>query len=225
MLIHPLIAALAAGLALWLTIRLIQASQGRQATRAAYFSCLAPLFDEAEIRLQPTGFPRMTGRLGDLAFDLQALPDSLTFRKLPALWVMVSLPLPIPVAATLDVMARPSGQESFSHFASLAQSLPQSLFLPEGVAVRTDDASQVPPEEVLAAHADLFDDPDVKELLISPKGVRIVILAEEADRGRFLIYRDAEVGLDPLSPARIAPLLERLRSLRDNLNRLSKEAP
>jgi hypothetical protein len=167
----------------------------------------------------------MTGRRGDLAFDLQALPDSLTFRKLPALWVMVSLPGALPVRATIDLMARPSGQEPFTRFPDLAQSLPRPGFLPEGVAVRTDDAAGVPPLSLLAGHADLFADPKVKELVISPKGLRIVILSEEADRGRYLIFRDAEMGMAPLSPSRIAPLLDRLAALRDDLVAWAKETP
>ena len=217
-------AALACGLALWLAYRLFRAARARTAARAAYFSALMPLFDAGETRLQPTGLPRMTGRRGGLSFDLQALPDALSFRKLPALWVMVSLPQDMPVQATLDLMARPSGQEPFSRFADLPQTLPSLAQLPDGVAVRTDDASRVPPASLIAAHTDLFADPATKELLISPKGLRIVILAEEADRGRFLIFRDAEMAMTPLPAARIAPLLDRLAALRADLLALAQGA-
>ena len=48
-------------------------------------------------------------------------------------------------------------------------------------------------------------------------------LAEEADRGRYLIFRDAEMALTPLPAARIAPLLETLAALRDDLIAWSKE--
>lgn len=221
---YPLFAALVAAVALWLAYRLVRATRDRARNRGAYFSALKPLFDGGELRLQPTGFPRMTGRRAGLAFDLQALPDTLTFRKLPALWVMISLPEAQPVAATLDVMARPSGQEPFTRFSTLPHSLPKPAFLPEGLAIRTDDAARVPPESLLAAHADLFDDDRVKELLISPKGLRIVILAEEADRGRFLIFRDAEMGMAPLPPVRVAPLLDRLAALRADLAALPERS-
>lgn len=220
---YPLIAALAAALALWLAYRLARASHDRNRARAAYFDALKPLFQSREVRLQPTGLPRMAGRRGGLAFDLQAVPDALTFRKLPALWVMVSLPEPLPLQATLDLMARPSGQEPFSHFPALPQSLPRPDVLPEGIAARTDNAAGVLPEALLARHAGLFADPKVKELLISPKGLRIVILAEEADRGRYLIFRDAEMAMTPLPPARILPLLDSLTALRDDLLAWAKE--
>ncbi|MFZ1468949.1 MAG: hypothetical protein WAT09_08200 [Paracoccaceae bacterium] len=221
---YPLIASAAAALALWLAYRLTRATHGRKTARATYFEALRPLFDRVEIRVQPTGFPRITGHLGDLAYDLQALPDSLTFRKLPALWVMLSLPAPLPVQATLDIMARPTGAEPFSHFANLKQVVPCPDFLPEGTVIHSDNAAALPPEALIARHVPIFADPRVKELLISPKGLRLVILAEEADRGRYLIFRDAEMAMNPLGPGRIAPLLQVLQALRQDLLAWSEEA-
>ncbi|EPX83764.1 hypothetical protein ruthe_02560 [Rubellimicrobium thermophilum DSM 16684] len=202
---------------LWLALRLARESHARTIARAAYFDAVRPLFQSAENRLQPTGFPRMTGRRGGLAFDLQAIPDTLTFRKLPALWVLVTLPEPLPLHATLDLMARPSGNEPFTRFAALPQSLPTPPELPRDVAIRTDDTTRIPPPDLIAAHADLFHDPRVKELVLSPRGLRIVILAEEADRGRYLIFREAEMGRMPLPPSRLEPLLDRLAALRQDV--------
>lgn len=221
---HPLLLpALALGiLGLWLTLQLVQASRARTAARASYFDAVKPLFSGIDQRIQPTGFPRLTGHHFGLAFDLQAIPDTLTFRKLPALWVMVTLPEPLPIQATLDLMARPSGNESFSRFATLPSALPPVPGLPKDVAIHCDDGP-LPPSDLLAAHADLFADPRVKELVLSPKGLRIVILAEEADRGRYLIFREAELGMTPLDPDRIAPLLDRLRALRKDVLALTKD--
>ncbi len=112
----PLGLALAA-LGLWLTLRLIRETRTRAQARASYFDAVKPLFHSGETRVQPTGFPRMTGRRDGLTFDLQAVPDTLTFRKLPALWVLITLPEPLPIDATLDLMARPSGNEPFTKFA------------------------------------------------------------------------------------------------------------
>ena len=217
----PLGLALAA-LGLWLAARLIREARARASARAGYFDAVKPLFDGGETRLQPTGFPRMTGHRAGLAFDLQAVPDTLTFRKLPALWVMVTVPEPLPLKATLDLLARPSGNEPFTHFATLPQSLPTPADLPKDVAIRSDDASRIPPPDLLARHADLFADPRVKELVLSPKGLRIVFLAEEADRSRYLIFREAEMGRAPLAPERLEPLLNRLATLREDVLTFAK---
>lgn len=219
----PLALALAA-LGVWLGFRLIRDSRSRIQTRASYFSEVKPLFDGGETRIQPTGFPRMTGRRAGLAFDLQVIPDTLTFRKLPALWVLVTLPEALPLEATLDLMARPSGNEPFTRFATLPQSLPTPPNLPREVAIRSDDTTRIAASGLIARHADLFTDPNVKELVLSPKGLRVVILAEEADRGRFLIFREAEMGRSPLPPSRLEPLLDRLASLRKEVLALKDPA-
>lgn len=219
----PLGTALAA-LGLWLGWRLTTEASARSLARARFLDAVKPLFDGGEARLQPTGFPRMTGRRGDLSFDLQVIPDTLTFRKLPALWVLVTLPEALPLHATLDLMARPVGNEPFSHFSSLRHALPTPPGLPESLSVRSDDAARIPPADLIARHADLFDDPRVKELVLSPRGLRIVILAEEADRSRFLLFREAEMGRTPFDPARLLPLLDRLRAIREDVLTLAKEA-
>lgn len=212
-----------AALGLWLGLRLLGETRARAAARAGYFDAVKSLFDGGEIRLQPTGFPRMTGRRAGLAFDLQAIPDTLTFRKLPALWVLITLPEQLPLRATLDLIARPSGNEPFTRFAALPQSLPRPVDLPTEIVIRTDDAKNIPPLDFIARHADIFGDPRVKELVLSPKGLRIVILGEEADRGRFLIFREAEMGRSPLPPARLLPLLDRLATLREDILALTKD--
>lgn len=221
---HPLLLPALALLALgfWLAIRLIGASRARTAARAAYFDAVKPLFDSIDQRIEPTGFPRLTGHRDGLAFDLQALPDTLTFRKLPALWVMVTLPQPLPLRATIDLLARPSGNEPFTRFATLPNLLPTPAPMPKEVVIHSDGGA-LPPADLMSRHADLFADPRVKELVLSPKGLRIVVLAEEADRGRYLIFREAEMGLTPLDPARLAPLLDRLRALRKDVLELAKD--
>lgn len=213
----PLIVLATGAVAAWLAVVTHRAHGRRKLAREAYFSLLEPLFDRMQVRIAPSGFPRVTGHRGLDGFDLQALPDSLTFRKLPALWVMVTLPVPLPVRATLDIMARPGGMETFSHFSRLPQTLPTLGGLPEGTVVRTDNAGAVPPAAVLEPSVGLFADPWVKELVVAPKGLRAVILAEEAERGRYLIFRDSELGGTPIAPERIEPLILALLDLRDRL--------
>jgi hypothetical protein len=71
---------------------------------------------------------------------------------------------------------------------------------------------------VIRAQSGLFADERAKELVISPKGLRIVWLAEEADRGRYLLFRDAELGHRPLARDVLSPLLTRLGALARTLH-------
>lgn len=204
-------------LALWLAGRLAKAQAGRAHSREHYFTPTNALFDRVVARREPTGFTRISGHIGADLIDLQALPDSLTYRKLPSLWVMISLPQPLPVAAALDIMARPTGMEVFSRYSSLPHSLACPPFLPEGICVRSDDAGHVVPASLLARHAALFADVRVKELLISPKGLRIVLQGDEADRGTYLLFRDAELGRQPLAPARAKAAIDTLLALKADI--------
>lgn len=208
------LAAAFGGLAIWLGVRLWREARARVQTRASFFSAVRPLFSDPVQAVADTGFGRLSGRAGGQVWDLQAVPDTLTMRKLPALWLLVTLPQPLPLAATVNVMIRPSGVEPFSNFAALPHQIAPPPGFPADCAIRTDAPDRLPPLALLRSHLHLFDDPRVKELILSPKGLRLTLLAEEADRGRYLIFRDAELGRAPLDPQVLRPLMAALDALR-----------
>lgn len=213
-----LLIAAGAGVAM-LAYRFVRAADARRPARLAYFDRCQPLLTGIRPGESTTGFPRLSGLYKGHICDLQAIPDTLTFRKLPALWVLVSLPCPLPLRASFDLMIRPTGVEPFSGFHRLPEQVAIPDGFPEDCAIRTDELRHLLPEHLLHAHLSLFDDPRIKELLISPRGLRIVFLAEEADRTRYLLFRDAEMGQLPLSPERIEPLLDRLLMIKSEIER------
>src|SRR5690606_7695625 len=184
-----LLLALGFGLAFLVTLlRLLRAAERRRQSRAGFLDLCRPLLDDVRTGTGTAGFPRLGGRFRGVEVDLQAMPDTLTFRKLPALWVLVTLPGPLPLRATLDVMIRPTGLEPFSHFSQLADQIAPPPGFPDAAVIRTDDPGALPPASLLSPHLGLFDNPAIKELVLSPKGLRIVFLAEEADRTRYLLF-------------------------------------
>jgi hypothetical protein len=192
-------------------------SKSRADVRAGYLDQVAPLFTDIRRAISPTGFPRLSGHHGADLFDLQVVPDTLTYRKLPALWLLVTLPTPLPLRGTLDVVLRPSGTETFSNFRSLPIQVAAPPGFPPDCAIRTDDLDAMPDADKLGRHIARLDQDRLKEVVISPKGCRLVWLVQEADRARYLLFRDAELGSTPLDPATLLPLLTGLRGLRDDL--------
>ncbi len=212
-----LLAALSGTAFLYMLYRRTLESRSRAASRAAFLDEVQGLFSGGLKAINPDGFPRISGSYQGLTFDIQVVPDALNVRKLPTLWLLVSLPEPMPVKATFDLMMRPRGVELFSKHASLPVQMQADSAFPHDCAIRTDAPLALPPRELLLRHIHILKDDRAKELVIAPKGLRIVWLAEEADRGRYLIFRDSELGHTPFPAAEVKPLLEYLISLRHDL--------
>jgi hypothetical protein len=212
-LLLPLVAALAVATLAWQARRLARASAARRDARAGYLAACAGLLSDTRTRTEPDGFPRLAGTSGGARFDLRVVPDTLTTRKLPALWLLVTLTEPMPLSATWHLMLRPRGTETFSAIGGLPRILPPQPGLPEDSQLRTDGGGGPPPPCLAETVARLGED-RLKEVVLSPKGLRVTWLAEEAHRGRYLIFRDAEMGQAPLRPETLAPLLDALLALR-----------
>lgn len=212
-----LLAALIGTAFLYFLYRNIKEGRSRAAHRAAFLDDVQTLFTGGLKALNLDGFPRISGSYKGLTFDIQAVPDTLNVRKLPTLWLLVTLPEPMPVKATFDLMMRPRGVEMFSNQSQLpVQMAPDSGFPPD-CTIRTDAPGALPPRDLLLRHTGILQDGKAKELVISPKGLRIVWLAEEANRGRYLIFRDSEMGMSPFPAEELKPLLDYLIDLRTDI--------
>lgn len=210
--------AMGAGLA-WLALRLVAEDRARRLARATWLDGIE--LQDRRQALAATGFARASGRRGGLGLDLQAVPDTLTFRKLPALWLLVTLPEPLPLRQRINLMMRPTGVEPFSAFDRLPCQTTLAAGFPHDAALRSEHPLTETEAALLARHIALFDDPRVKELILSPQGLRITWLAEEADRGRYLLFRESEMGRSGLDPATLDPLLLALHDLRDDIMRIA----
>ncbi|TIX63253.1 MAG: hypothetical protein E5V33_13140, partial [Mesorhizobium sp.] len=80
------------------------------------------------------------------------------------------------------------------------------------------------PQDVIAGHLDIFAEGRAKELLVTPKGVRIVWLLAEAERARYGVFRQAAFGDARLDPALVERLLQSASALRDAINVRKRQA-
>jgi hypothetical protein len=207
-------AALIVAALLWR--RWIRDRARREAAPQRLFGRLLPLLEDATLESSGTvGYPRLRGHYAGAPVQLWPVVDTLALRRLPALWLMVTVQSPLPVAAKLDFMMRPAGTTTFSNFDLLPHTLALPGGFPEGGALRTDDVVRAPPASWLAGHLDIFEQPRAKELLVAPQGLRLVWLLAEADRARYGVFRQAEFGDVEIDPAQVEDLLQRLLRLRD----------
>ncbi len=187
--------------ALWIIYR--RARARHVAVRAAYFDDCRSLFDDCRVTLQDTDFPVLEGRYDGHRFRLEPIVDHMAVRKLPTLWLKVSLLGDLPMAGVVDFLARPQNTEFYSPSASLPTSVRLPAGWPQHATLRTDGDDPSLAIDLLAPHMHIFDDPKAKELLITQRGVRIVYQASQGQRAYYLVLRQPQFG-EPRLPLSLA---------------------
>lgn len=200
-----LAAVLVAGLA-WL----YRAERRRigAARRALFDDCL-DLVQDPTLSQDDVDFPVLTGGYRGHRVRLQLLADHVVVRKVPSLWLLATVYDELPMRSVVDLLARPQNTEFYSPAAVLDVELPLPLGWPRHATLRTDDPDGMPPLAVLNSHVGMFEDAKTKELLVSPRGVRIVYQADQAKRANYMVLRQLVFERARLDPTLVARLLDR----------------
>lgn len=198
--------------------RLYLGQQKHKAAPFGFFKDAETLLREAKISAGETaGHMLLTGYFNGQPVQVKAITDTLALRKLPSLWLMVTLPGELPLAATFDLMMRPAGPTTFSNFDHLPATLATPPDFPANAVIHTDDAERALPCHVVAPHLQPFFGTSAKELLIAPKGLRMVVLLAQADRARYGVLRQADFGEQTLNPDQLEDIIKRLLALRSDI--------
>jgi hypothetical protein len=191
-----------------------RADQGR-----VLFEPIVSLFDAPDLQRGTTaGIWTLTGHYRDHPFQLKTVADTLATRKLPSLWLMVTLPKPQPLSTTTDMMMRAAGISSFSNFDFLPHTLPLPQGFPEQATVRSDVATPSEALSLMSRHLDIFYRGRGKEFLISPKGLRIVVQLAEGDRARYGVFREANFAGTTIDADLAKQLMDTLINLRNDIH-------
>jgi len=210
---------LAASIALVVLLTVMQRRTRRtlKQRRASLFTASHGILDTYRITQAGIDYPEMQATYRGHAFHVDVVVDTLTFRKLPVLWLRVSLLAPLPGMATFDILVRSQNVEFYSPSAELPHRLESRPGWPADAMVRTDNQGRLPELAVLDRHIAMFQAPEVKELLITPKGVRIVRLLDQAKRAEYLVMRQAEFENAQVPAALLRDLMDRTIALHRDL--------
>lgn len=192
--------------------------------RSAVFAPAYELFDSYQVTQRGVDYPVLSGRYRGRTFQLDAITDTLTFRRLPVLWLRVSLLAPLPGSATLDILVRSQNAEFYSPSNELPHQVHPLAGWPADAHVRTDDERRVPDLSVVDAHMSVFERPATKELLITPKGVRLVHMLDQARRAEYLVLRQAEFENAMIDRELLRDLMDRTIALHQDLTRSEAQA-
>ncbi len=146
---------------------------------------------------------------------VELIPDTMVLRRLPQLWVSVTLLDALTDVPSLAVLVRPAGYEFYSLTNRLTYSLEAPPAFPREVLIRGSDARAEQLLRQLTPHlAASLADPRVKEVAVTSKGLRMIRQAGEGRRGEHLLLRQAVFDAAEVPASDLAKLLEELELLR-----------
>ncbi len=196
-----LFAMLGCAALMWLGWR--QHSQVLQSRRALLNDC-RDVLERSHIEHAGDGFPRLEGVDRDRIVRVDLVSDTMTIRRLPQLWMVLTRLEARPQLAEISILVRPTGME----FYSLTERHPHRLRVPselpaECLARGSDVSAQYVLDRLAPTLQSIFADPRIKEVGVTKKGLRLVWQAAEGRRGEHLLMRqcifdDAKVSGDAL---------------------------
>jgi hypothetical protein len=196
-----------------------QRAATRASRRSVYDDCQA-LFEAPQIDEHGAQFPSLTGQYQGKRIRLDALIDSASVRKVPSVWLQLNVVEALPIGATLDLLVRPLNTEFFSPSAELPLRLDVPSGWPEHAIIKADreDAVRLLPQLDTRVR-ELFADVKCKELLITPKGVRLVYQLAQAERADYLVLRAMVFDNLRVASTLCADLLDKLMAIHADLQR------
>lgn len=200
---------LSAVVCMWLALRAVRDQREAMSERSRLLAEAGTILSDAATVIGPDQYPVVTGRTDDgRQVKVDVIADTLVTRRLPQLWLRVTLYDASPNRPTLGVLARPAGSEYYS----LVHDMPQWMTPPVSTSpmlMRGDGSASPAQSERMREHfASLFIDPAVKEAVVSPKGLRIVCQAAQGERGAHLLLRQSRFSIATVPASAIAKAIE-----------------
>jgi len=181
------------------------------------------LFDDCETLLQhaqktqdQAKLPILHGRYEGYEVALSVVEDTVAWRKLPPLWLLIKVVANTPSKGSLDFIVRPANNEFYSPSwqwdgnLSIPSNWPQhSILKYQHHAINLALLDPFVPA--------LFTDEKMKELLVMPSMLRLTYMVQQAERGEYLIMRNAVFAQSPIKREVLELLLKQAISMRQHI--------
>jgi hypothetical protein len=190
--------------------------------RKVLFDDAHGLLTDAEIEYTPREYPKLRGRYRGHEVAIDAVVDTIAVRKLPSVWLRVTVKAAMPFGGICDVMARAHNVEFYSPFGDLDHHIALPSGWPGHLTVKTDDPDVMPPAALLAPHVAIFGDERMKELLVTPRGVRLVRQVAQGARAEYMVLRQAAFGPVVVPRVQLQHMLDAAVALADALGAASE---
>ena len=160
-----------------------------QARSQVFDECMS-LLQQPQKSQDKANLPTLHGGYADYQVSFSIVEDTLGWRKLPPLWLLIKVAAKKPSYGTLDMIVRPANNEFYSPSWQWDGNLTIPENWPQHALIKFKE--QAVDLALLAPYVPvLFADVRMKELLITPSMVRLTYMIKQADRGEYLIMRNA----------------------------------
>ena len=185
-------------------------------TRSSVFDDCKSLLQQAQISPDKANLPVLQGRYAGYKIALSVVEDTLGWRKLPPLWLLIKISANKPSQGSLDLIVRPANNEFYSPSWQWDGNLSVPPDWPQHAIIKYRHK----PIDIslLAQHVTrLFADEKMKELLIMPEFLRLTYMVKQADRGEYLIMRNAVYDAAPISKDCVEALIKQAIMIQQTL--------
>jgi hypothetical protein len=184
--------------------------------RNRIFNECLPLLTNVQQRLDKAKLPILEGDYDGYKVSMSIVEDTLGWRKVPPLWLLIKVEANVHTKGTLDYIVRPSNNEFYSPSWQWNENLAIPANWPQHAIIKYQHQavdlalidSFIPP---------LFADSNMKELLVVPNFTRLTYMVKQAERGEYLIMRNAIYENTPISKKIVEALLMQTISIRRNV--------
>jgi len=186
-----------------------------QARSHLFDECIL-LLQEPQQSLDRANLPLLQGRYAGYKLSLSVVEDTLGWRKVPPLWLLIKVEANKPSNGTLDLIVRPSNNEFYSPSWQWDGNLAIPINWPQHAIIKYQN--QAVDIALLEPYIPrLFLDPKMKELLVTPTMIRLTYMIKQAERGEYLIMRNAVYESTPISQDEVETLLVQAVAIRKSI--------
>lgn len=190
-------------------------SRKKQARSCVFDECNS-LLQQPLASMDKANLPVLYGDYAGFKVHLSVVEDTLGWRKIPPLWLLIKVIANNPSHGTLDFIARPANNEFYSPSwqwdgsMTIPAAWPQHAIMkylkqPVDLALLDNDVPE------------LFADTKMKELLVTPNMTRLTYMIKQGERGEYLLMRNAVYDNVPVSKDVVESLLKKAVAIRRNM--------
>jgi hypothetical protein len=184
-----LIAGSIAGVLSWIAVR---DHRAMRASRRGLLDACIPRFERYTLKECGDSFPHLSGRVGNQNVDVRLICDTMTMRRLPQLWLQVTVLQKTKGITGFAVLVRPSNYEFYSLTGDFQHVIEPPPSFPGEAIVRAEGPyAHALFDRMAPTLAAILADPQVKEIAVTRQGVRIIRQAAQGRRGEHLLLRQA----------------------------------